>query len=85
LRLDSDFAAAGCSARITSQVLLCFKQRPNLLLNLHEPQAVIFVNFLSRITGVLDLPVLSNCLFNRVDLLLSFSFLILSALAADCI
>jgi hypothetical protein len=76
LRLDSGLAAAGCSARITSWVLLCVQQRPNLLLNLHEADAAIFVKFLSRIAGVLDLPVLSNCVFNRLDLLLQlFDFL----------
>ena len=52
----------------------CSQQCLDLLLNLNEPDAAIFVNFLSRMAGVLDLSVLSICLFNRVDLILQLFY-----------
>jgi hypothetical protein len=68
--------AGGC-ARITSKAaLLCFQQRLDLLLNLHEPGVAIHVDFLSRMAGVLAVPVFSVCLLNSLDLILQpFDFL----------
>jgi hypothetical protein len=61
---------------VADQGLLCFQQRLDLLLNLHEPDAAIFVDFLGRIAGALDLPVFSVCLLNSPDLILQlFDFL----------